>query len=168
MFCPKCGQPQAFDEVRFCARCGLQLEAVKSLIATGSVPLQPEDKGKTLSKWKRPGIQRGAKIIFWSLVLTPIFIALAAISDGDLAPLLLLPLFVFFVGLVWTTYSLIFDESPFQSKKRSHKDQNVPSYTPLFIQQEPPKALPTQSIKTGEIIEPSSVTENTTKLFEQR
>jgi hypothetical protein len=166
MFCPKCGQSQAFDEVRFCARCGLQLEAVKDLITTGGISLQREDKYQTVSRWKKPGVKTGAKILFLSFVLAPIFIALSFIED-ELAPLLLFPFSVFFVGLAWAIYSLIFDESPFQSKKHSLKGQ-PPNYTPLFAQQEPPKALPTQSIKTGEIVEPSSVTENTTKLFETK
>lgn len=32
MFCPKCSQQQVSDNVRFCARCGLRLNAVKELL----------------------------------------------------------------------------------------------------------------------------------------
>src|SRR5215207_3872114 len=33
MYCPECSQQQASDEVRFCPRCGLQLDAVQRLLA---------------------------------------------------------------------------------------------------------------------------------------
>jgi RecJ-like exonuclease len=33
MFCPKCSQQQIFDNVRFCSRCGFQLNIVKAILA---------------------------------------------------------------------------------------------------------------------------------------
>lgn len=38
MYCPKCSQQQASDEVRFCSRCGFQLGAVKELLAQTEAP----------------------------------------------------------------------------------------------------------------------------------
>ena len=35
MFCPRCGQQQASDEVRFCSRCGLQLDALAEFVESG-------------------------------------------------------------------------------------------------------------------------------------
>ena len=35
MFCPKCSQQQAADEVRFCSRCGFPLGGVKELLPRG-------------------------------------------------------------------------------------------------------------------------------------
>jgi uncharacterized membrane protein YvbJ len=32
MYCPKCSQQQISDEVRFCPRCGFQLDALKMLL----------------------------------------------------------------------------------------------------------------------------------------
>jgi predicted amidophosphoribosyltransferase len=42
MFCPKCNQQQASDEMRFCARCGFPLSAVADLIAHNGVPTKVE------------------------------------------------------------------------------------------------------------------------------
>jgi len=33
MYCPKCSQQQVSDDIRFCPRCGFQLDAVKGLFA---------------------------------------------------------------------------------------------------------------------------------------
>ena len=33
MYCPKCSQEQISDEVRFCPRCGFQLDALKLMLA---------------------------------------------------------------------------------------------------------------------------------------
>lgn len=38
MYCPKCSQQQASDHVRFCSRCGFQLNIVKELLATDCAP----------------------------------------------------------------------------------------------------------------------------------
>ncbi|HAF15758.1 MAG TPA: zinc ribbon domain-containing protein, partial [Blastocatellia bacterium] len=35
MYCPKCGQQQASDAVRFCSRCGFLLEGTAAVLATG-------------------------------------------------------------------------------------------------------------------------------------
>jgi uncharacterized membrane protein YvbJ len=32
MYCPKCSQEQISDEVRFCPRCGFQLDALKLML----------------------------------------------------------------------------------------------------------------------------------------
>ncbi len=36
MYCPKCGQPQSSDQIRFCSRCGVNFDQVENLIARDS------------------------------------------------------------------------------------------------------------------------------------
>ncbi len=168
MFCPKCGQPQVSDETRFCVRCGFQLDGVKELIATeGLQILQPTDDNK-VSKWNKPGVKTGAKIMFLSLILTPLFFSLVFIEKEFLIAMLI-PKTLFLVGLFWMLYARIFGESPIQSKKTNTQTisaTNAPAN--LFAQTETPKALPAQSINTAEMISPQSVTEHTTKLLETK
>ncbi len=38
MYCPQCSQEQVSEQVRFCSRCGFQLNVVKELLAARSVP----------------------------------------------------------------------------------------------------------------------------------
>jgi hypothetical protein len=161
MFCPKCGQPQSNDEVRFCVRCGLQLDGVKDLI---TLPVQNDSGNQRISKWQRQGVKTGAKIIFLSLILIPLFLAFGLI-DKELLVLILVPKTIFLIGLFWMIYARIFGESPIQKKQSEIQTINSAN---LFSQHEQPKALPTQSINTAEIIQPASVTEHTTKIFEKR
>src|SRR5438270_6017712 len=108
MFCPRCAQQQLNDESRFCPRCGLPLAGVASLLASeGAVQGQgsaPSDK----SNGRRADIRRGAKIIFLSAVLAPVFLALGIAFDSP-GPLLV-PATIFLAGLSWLLYSLFFGE----------------------------------------------------------
>jgi hypothetical protein len=47
MFCPKCGHRQVSNEARFCARCGLPLGPVTDLVADSSQQLQREKRELT-------------------------------------------------------------------------------------------------------------------------
>lgn len=167
MFCPKCGQSQVSDEVRFCVRCGLQLDSVKSLITT-EAPIQQNQSNQTVSKWHKPGVKTGAKLMFLSAILFPIFLGFA-IAEEELIFLILVPKTIFLIGLFWMLYSRIFGESPIQNKKSIPPSINeTRTSIPLFSQQAQPKTLSPQPINTAEIICPSSVTEQTTKLLEQK
>jgi hypothetical protein len=42
MHCPKCGEPLAFDEARFCRRCGFEIVGVKEFLARGSDETKPD------------------------------------------------------------------------------------------------------------------------------
>lgn len=168
MFCPKCGQSQVSDEVRFCVRCGLQLDNVKSLITTQVPTIQQNEDSQPVSKWHRPGVKTGAKLMFLSAILFPIFLGFA-IAEDELIFLILVPKTIFLIGLFWMIYSRIFGESPIQNNKSIMPSINEPTIsTPLFSPQEPRKTLSPQTINTAEIICPSSVTEQTTKLLEQK
>ena len=39
MFCPKCSQQQIYDNIRFCSRCGFQLNVVKALLVADDASL---------------------------------------------------------------------------------------------------------------------------------
>lgn len=166
MFCPKCGQPQVSDEVRFCVRCGLQLDSVKELLSPSvqMLPIQQTQIPQPVSAWQKPGVKTSAKIIFLSFVLAPIFLGLSIAADNP-GPLLI-PFVVFLIGFFWLIYSYLFGESPIGTSKTAIQNANTSIHH--FPQYETPQALPPQSINTAEMVRPPSVTENTTKLFEQK
>ena len=77
MFCPKCGQQQVSNETRFCSRCGLAISGLAEYVAGGAALLVREEAEKlVLTSAKRKGIRRGAKVMFLSGVLTPVFFGL--------------------------------------------------------------------------------------------
>ena len=168
MFCPKCGQ-QSSDEVRFCPRCGLQLAGLTAYVA-GNEPAtaRPEMPQSAELTAKRLGTRRGAKLMFFSIVLFPIFFGFCFLVNGP-GPLFI-PFTVFLTGLVMLVYARLFGDELIQIPQRtSHRDLGAgvdrpalgaPQFTPapLFNQ---PRA------NTAEIYQPPSVTENTTKLLDK-
>lgn len=115
MHCPKCGQQQLSEEVRFCSRCGFPLEGVSRLVAAGgALPATAPPSPAVLTTAqaeltaKQRGTRQGAKIVFWSVVLVPIFITLSSVFDspGPLAP----PFILFLAGLVRILYARLFGE----------------------------------------------------------
>ena len=168
MFCPKCGQ-QSSDEVRFCPRCGLQLAGLAAYVAGNEfAPARPEAPQSPELTAKRLGTRRGAKLMFFSVVLFPIFFGFCFLVDGP-GPLFV-PLTLFLAGLVMLVYARLFGDELIRVHQRdSRRDLGAgrerpalgaPQFTPapLFNQ---------QRANTAEIYQPPSVTENTTKLLDK-
>ena len=111
MFCPNCGDDRA-GEVRFCPRCGFRLDGVAELLAHNGVlpgaapPQTPEPSVR------RKAIRQGAQIMFFSVVMLPVFGLLCVPADNP-APLIA-PLTVFLAGLARALYGKLFydDYSP--------------------------------------------------------
>src|SRR5262245_9783984 len=73
MFCPRCGQQQATDALRFCSRCGFPLEGALHLLAHGGMlPVfqTPAEGEQKMSRRKR-GVMQGALILLLGIVLVP-------------------------------------------------------------------------------------------------
>ena len=70
MYCPKCGHQQVSDDMRFCSRCGFQLTGVAELLTTNELGApaagQLEKRAPRVSR-------RGARLLFFSIVSSPIF-----------------------------------------------------------------------------------------------
>jgi len=168
MFCPKCGQ-QSSDEVRFCPRCGLQLSGLAAYVAGNEyAPARPEAAPAAELTAKRRGTRRGAKLMFFSVVLFPIFFGFCFIIDSP-APLFV-PLTVFLTGLVMLVYARLFgDELLPVLDSAARRDLGAGSDRPaLNAQQYTPAPLFNQPrANTAEIYQPPSVTENTTKLLDK-
>jgi hypothetical protein len=170
MYCPKCGQQQVSEEMRFCSRCGFQLGAVTSLLASGGA--SPADitaasqDGKPLRKNRHA--QQGAKMMFASGVLLPVAIAFSIIFDSPIP--LLLPLTVLIAGLAWLFYFRLFGE-----EASLPSGTNAPAQVSAAKQTFLPashaahaSAVPNPSHRTAEIVQPPSVTEHTTRLLDEK
>ncbi len=164
MYCPKCSQKQISEDVRFCSRCGFQMEGVIRLLANDGI-LPFENKSET-SFVRRAASTIGAKIIFSSVIL---FIITFLYAVADNAPaVLIVPFLLFLAGLAQMSYILIF------GKKTSELDEteNIKNFNPAKtnrnlppILSEPVSAYQKIRRDEGELIPPPSVTEPTTKLF---
>ena len=168
MFCPKCGQ-QSSDEVRFCPRCGLQLAGLTAYVAANDLTTNRPDPARQAEVTaKRRGTRRGAKLMFFSVVLFPIFFGFCFLVDNP-APLFV-PLTVFLVGLVMVVYARLFGDELIPARGRaSNRDLGAAGERPALgaPQFTPAPLFNQQRANTAEIYQPPSITENTTKLLDK-
>ena len=175
MYCPNCGQQQVSNEMRFCSRCGLALSGLADWLAGGHVmaartyeaPVPPS--GLLPLSPRRKNIRRSAKLMFFSGVLFPIFLifALAAEHPGPLV----VPFIVFFPALAWMLYARIFsDPNPVIKDQTTQTSRlaSPPARAPL----PPASTIPISDlrgsqVRTNELAQPPSVTENTTRFLDK-
>lgn len=178
MYCPQCGQQQASEEMRFCSRCGFPLGVITEVLAQGGV-LATRD-AESLGRRKRMsprqrGLRQGAMLMLSTLLIVPIIVFTVILTDIDqLIPLIPLSAVVCFVGgLLRLVYALMFeaDESyaaPLAASSFAPAQLNAHTRgTALPPAQGMPVADWRRRPETSEIVQPPSVTENTTKLLEK-
>ena len=165
MYCPNCGQQQ-ISEMRFCSRCGLAFSGLAEWLAGGQ-PLQRRDEPQAPAPLspRRKGMRRAAKLMFFSGVL--FFVCLMFSIIFDEGGWMILPFLTFFVSLVLMLYARLFS------------DKNAPAInqpaafgpTPARGSLPPGATMPItaagrQQVRTNELAQPPSVTENTTRLLD--
>ena len=178
MYCPMCSQQQVSDEMRFCSRCGFPLSAVRELVASGGVLMEHEveAQGGQLSPSLR-GMRKGVWMMLASLPLALVAGVLAAIEDV-FAVFVLLPALCLIAGFVRLLYGTFLEKSAPPTKNDALQPQVV-SGMPAQIdtagrrtELPPPAGLPegftAPGIKTAEMVEPPSVTENTTRMLDKK
>jgi hypothetical protein len=170
MYCPKCGQ-QASDNMRFCSRCGLQINEVAEWLSGSSGTLAAREEAETpLTSPKRKGMRRGAKVMFWGGVLLPIFFGLSIVFDEP-APLFI-PVIIFLAGLVLFLYSRLFGEEASAAKRPQAQDALSGITTGQSALPPPSEAGAIKSggsreARTAEMVQPPSVVDHTTKLLDR-
>ena len=172
MYCPNCGQQQASNEMRFCSRCGLALSGLAEWLAGGrpAVTYAPEPPVPQPPSPRRKNIRRAAKLMFFSGAIFPIFLMIA-IAEGEPGPLLV-PFFIFFISLAWMLYSRLFsDPNPKVNYQQSAQPPRLVS-TPAPAYLPPASTIPISDmrgsqVRTNELAQPPSVTEQTTRFLDK-
>jgi endogenous inhibitor of DNA gyrase (YacG/DUF329 family) len=169
MYCPNCGQQQISEEMRFCSRCGLALTGLAEWLAGGSVPVRQTEQAEIpVTSPRRKHVRRALKLMFSSGVLFVIFLAISIAAEEG-GPMVI-PFFVLFVSLVWLLYARLFmDNTPrvnYQAPQTTVSG-SIPARGSL------PAANTTsipnvgrQQVRTNELAQPPSVTEHTTRFFD--
>jgi hypothetical protein len=168
MFCPQCGQQQPSEEVRFCPRCGLSLTPHAALLAGfNPAAASPVASQVPAPSAKRTGTRRGAKLMFFSVVLFPVFFGFCFLVDSP-GPLFV-PLTVFLAGLVWLIYARLFGDDLIHVHHAPRMDLHPGAERPALgaPQFVPASLFNQQRVNTSEIATPPSVTENTTTLLDK-
>lgn len=182
MHCPRCGQQQVSEEIKFCSRCGFPLGLVSEVLAHGGFLPQLADLHKTKSIWtKKNGVIFS---LFWFMfflfIMTPFW---AIVNVDELAAIS--AVVGIFGGIMWLIGSLVFLKSskqpqPFQqnpspnSFQTNPQIQGVGQYQALPPQQSMPAAnfVPPKAgswRETNDLVEQqNSITDETTKMFKDR
>ena len=172
MYCPNCGQQQISEEMRFCSRCGLGLSGLGEWLARGGVPVKYEEKVPVpvaADSPRRKNMRRAAKLMFFSAAIFPIFLMIS-ILEGEPGPIIL-PFFLFFVSLAWMLYARLFSETHGSVTYQTTAQTAYLGSNPARGSLPPPLNIPMpdmrrQQVRTNELAEPPSVTENTTRLLD--
>ena len=180
MYCPKCSQPQASDEMQFCSRCGLPLNNMKEMIlADGKPEVRQSKAGEDRLSQRHRGIRQGAILMLLSVILIPAYILLAAlfpaqdrlvessVSDTPFEKISQAILFtIFMVGLARVAYSRFFQQGARLEESEpevARLDRSSSNYALPPAQSIPVSAFGTWRANTGEIVESPRVTEHSTK-----
>ena len=171
MYCPNCGQQQVSEEMKFCSRCGLSFTGLAEWLAGDGVPVQPKQETKVaVDSRRRKGMRRGAKLMFFSVALFPIFLMISIVEDKP-EPLIF-PTMMFFVSLALVLYARLFSDNTAAPAKIQAAAQTSTLKSTSARSSLPPArevVMPVvgrQQVRTNELAQPPSVTEHTTKLLD--
>ncbi|MEP6788076.1 MAG: zinc ribbon domain-containing protein [Acidobacteriota bacterium] len=179
MFCPKCGQERVSIDTSFCSRCGFLLTGAADLLQTGGlIPQLPARTGFKVESSRNRGLKQGLFIFLLTFLVVPLvaIITVALRLEPWGIPIAAITLFI--GGLLRMAYAVMF-ESPVPAGQTLGGADFTGSQSQL---NRPPSALglPSQqsypvssyvSPATGNWrdtndLQPTSVTEGTTKLLE--
>ena len=162
MFCPKCGQMQSSEAMRFCSRCGFQLSGVTALLGNEGAPLVESPADQPL--YKRIFSRFGAKVIVLSVALVPVAFLVAL--GVDTPEPLIFPLVLALIGVALLAFSVILCKvSALRQQEAKQLSPSAERTTLPPARFEPIPASGFKTTETAEIIQPPSVTESTTRLL---
>jgi len=179
MFCPRCSQEQISEELKFCSRCGFPLGLVSEILAHGGFLPQLAETNEN-RKWltRKNGLYFS---LFWfmifSMILMPIFGGV--VRSDQLA--LLCAITGTMGGIVLLIASFVFLQK--EPKNTENFNQELPNYNVKNLYGSQQTALPPQQSQpaqnyvsppnawkapeTGDLFQPHSIADGTTKLLEK-
>lgn len=171
MFCPTCGQERISTETSFCSRCGFLLTGLAEIIESGGLVPSAQKDSKLSRIWRNRGFKKGLFVFLLTFLVVPIVTLIAiGLRTGPFLPSFAAILFAV-GGLLKMIYALMF-ESP---EPRAAVAPAALSSMPSRVNALPPqRSTPVSSYappsagswRDTKELEPTSVTEGTTKLFD--
>jgi hypothetical protein len=180
MHCPSCGQKQISPEIKFCSRCGFPMGLIAEVLAHGGFLPQLAELNKKKSIFnKKNGVILG---VMWFILFTMLFTSMMAIMNAREEPVALSAVIGVFGGLmiIIGSLTLLPSSKVYNAFLPSPMQPPVPNAHGLHGVQQHQALPPQQSIpatayappraggwKDTNDLEPSSVTESTTRLLEK-
>ena len=172
MHCPRCGEQQSSNEIRFCRKCGLAMDDVKEILAPEGFAAKKPKKSTTGS-----AVRQGLGLVLFGFVLVAL---LAILRDLNLVPQVFVKIaaLVFCVGgAIRMAYPYAFGkdvssktENTLLENDEGHRLEGNISTNKLLPQAQfyPPINSVIENYDTAEILSPPSVTEDSTRLLKNQ
>lgn len=179
VYCPRCGQEQISAETRFCSRCGFVMNGLQEIVLNGGIAQQLTPSAPKLPTPRRRGLKQGGAWFLFGIVIVSVLAVLAEILRFSENIVALAAVIFLLGGFVRMVFALIF-ESGNPSDKTI--EENVYQTAQKFMKKKPAagELPPQQSIPVDSYapprqsnwrdtndLEPSSVTDKTTKLLQK-
>lgn len=179
MYCPTCGQEQISDNTRFCSRCGFLLSDVAEVVANkGISPYKTPGRISKKDSPRKRGIKQGGMIMLVGcLLVVPIIAILTPFAHFPVVLVPIAAVISFMGGLLRMIYALMFED-----KEELIFDSDFPKPNAIGGKAKQNALPPQQSIPvsdfvppppgswhtTNDLVQPPSVTDNTTKLLQKK
>ncbi len=180
MYCPRCGQQQASEETRFCSRCRFLMQGMRDVIENGGLPRDIVDQADPYaSSPRKRGLKQGGLLMLSSMILVPLVAMLTLIIDAEPFAIAITAIITFWGGFLRIVYALLFQSGVPTTQDLSfvesvRRDLTGKTGTPQALppQQSEPipgsYAPPAGEWKETNELQPTSVTEETTRTLDQR
>jgi len=165
--------------IRFCSRCGFPLDGVIHLLGSGGMlpAYRSPDEPVPVSP-RRKGVKQGALLFLSGIVLVPILGIFASYTGGSFLEILaaLAAIICFIGGPMRLLFAAVFEEgapkpvrvygapAPIHAPPQFGPHGQAPGLPPPPVRQPPVWRRP----NTAELVNPPSVTENTTRLLDKK
>jgi hypothetical protein len=180
MFCPRCGQEQNSNETRFCSRCGFLMTGVGALIANnGNLEALAVAKPAKVETARKRGLKQGLFIFLLTFLVVPIVSILTIWAGAEPFGVAISAILLFVGGLLRMVYAFMF-ESNEPTGKNIEQDTFQTAQNFLGGRRDQSALPPQESIPVSTYmppkqgnwrdtndLQPSSVTDHTTKLLEK-
>ena len=175
MFCPRCGQQQVSEDIRFCSRCGFLMTGLTEAIARGALPQIVENKADKRRSARRRGLRQGGAMFLFGCFFVPLLAIFSELIPMREEFVGLAALVFFLGGFLRMVYALIFESG--DPEEKTLEENVYETAQRLMNKREPAGALPPQqSIPVDSYapprrtnwrdtndLEPASVVDNTTR-----
>jgi hypothetical protein len=178
VYCPRCGQEQISAEVRFCSRCGFVMTGLAEVVLGGGMPQQLMPNEPKPPTARRRGLKQGGAWFLLGVVMVPLLAILHELLRFPVEFVGLTAVIFFIGGIVRMLFALVFESGNPQEKTL---EENVYQTAQKLLNKKKPSELsahqtiPTEGYmppraanwRDTNDLEPSSVTDRTTKLLEK-
>lgn len=180
MFCPNCGQERISNETNYCSRCGFLLTVVGELLQTGGQnPLAITTAGPQALSPRKRGLKQGVFLFLLTFLVAPLMgmVSMALNIEPFLVGIAVVLCFI--GGLLRMVYAVMFESAEpgvptleekviagaaaFKSSATAPQALPPPQYIPAANHFAPSGG----NWRDTNDLQPTSVTESTTKLLDK-